>query len=112
MCEHKKEIIALSEKFMIQKCSCGAFHLHYQYLSVTIKKETLFAIMHKCYAWKKQSDKADTCCHKRPFKLVLGLCMITIPNEDFDEFNQVIQEATTKLMNLDDLLAKGIASLN
>ncbi len=112
MTEHKKEIIAISEKFMIQKCSCGAIHLHYQYLSLTLKKEAIFGIMHKCYAWKDHQEKSNGCCHKRPFKLVLGLCMITIPNEDFDEFNQVIQEATTKLMNLDSLLAKGIASLN
>lgn len=112
MSVHKKEILGISEKCMIQKCNCGAFHLHYQYLSITIKKETLFAIMHKCYAWKGQLKKSTACCHKRPFKLALGVCTLTISCEDFEEFNQVIQETTTKLLKLDQLVVKGMASLN
>ena len=105
---HKKEILAISEKCMIQKCSCGALHMHYLFLSITLKNETLFAIMQKCYTWKEKQRKKDSCMHKHPFKIPLGLCTITISNDDFEEFNQVIQEASAKLLNLDDLLSHSL----
>ncbi len=104
MSNRKKEILAISEKCMIQKCSCGAIHIHYLFMSIAIKKETLFAIMQKCYSWKEKQNKAKGSLGKRPFKIPLTLCTISISNDDFEDFNNAIQEATLKLMNLDDLL--------
>ncbi|ACF13399.1 conserved hypothetical protein [Chloroherpeton thalassium ATCC 35110] len=112
MPEHKKETLAISEKCMIQKCSCGAIHLHYQYVSLAIQKDTLFNIMQKCYTWQERLKDESFFAQQTPFKILIGVCMLTVSSDDFPRFNATVQEATSKLMCLEKVLNTSKIALN
>jgi len=112
MSEHKKETLAMGEKCMVQKCSCGAIHLHYQYVSLAIQKDTLFNIMQKCYMWQERLKSQSYFGQQNPFKIHVGVCMLTVAPGDFASFNATIQQATSKLMSLDKMLNTSNIALN
>lgn len=37
----------------VSRCQCGAYHLCYRYVDVTICRETLYLIMEECFRYEE-----------------------------------------------------------
>ncbi|ABL64385.1 hypothetical protein [Chlorobium phaeobacteroides] len=89
-----------SARCVVNKCSCGAFHLHYRYAVVIIGKQTLFQIMEDCYRWEELNVGMSEGWCTKPFVVMLGIVTITVPQVDFEEFSKAIQDAVSLELDL------------
>ena len=88
----------------IRQCSCGYYHLHYRYIMLTIPMHTLFGIMDECYTWEKMRSHESGMHCRNPFRLVVGVASLAILPEDFEEFNEAVQQAAYKALNIMQLI--------
>ncbi|MBN1928883.1 MAG: hypothetical protein JW764_05025 [Chlorobiaceae bacterium] len=88
----------------VSRCRCGAYHLRYRYVDVTIRRETLYLIMEECFRYEEESAKRE---EQRPEPMVfsLGVVTLTILPVDFAAFSRAIGDAVSADLGLDRLLA-------
>lgn len=90
----------------VQKCSCGAFHLHYRYAMVVLRKQTLFQIMEECYQWEEGSGHKDGRKSSSPLIIMLGIVSLIVPEEDFQLFSKAVNDAVTEELGLPALVGQ------
>lgn len=91
---------------MVQKCSCGAFHLHYRYAMVVVHKQTLFQIMEECYRWEESECKKGERKPSSPLIIMLGIVSLIIPDDDFKMFSKAINDAVSEELGLSALVGQ------
>ncbi len=89
---------------LLRKCGCGKYHLHYKYVMLTFPRQVLFKIMKECYEWDALRSASPIVFQDKSLKLMIGVVELTIAPEDFEDFNEAIQEGTTDALNIGELL--------
>lgn len=89
---------------LLRKCGCGKYHLHYKYVMLTFTQQTLFNIMKECYEWDAMRSSKPEILYDKSLKLMVGVVMLTISGEDFDEFNAAIQKGASEALNIVELV--------
>ncbi len=110
MNQNQKKRECGNARCMVNKCSCGAFHLHYRYAVVIIGKQTLFQIMEECYRWEEMSCGMSEGLCTKPFVVMLGIVTLTVPQVDYEEFSKAIQDAVSMELDLPGITG-GLLSL-
>ncbi len=90
----------------VQKCTCGAFHLHYRYAMVVLHKQALFQIMEECYRREEQQTGDRSGRNPAPMIIMLGIVSLIVPEEDFSMFSNAIHEAVSEELGLPALLGE------
>ena len=89
---------------LLRKCGCGKYHLHYKYVMVSFPRQVLFKIMKECYEWESMRSSSPEIFHDKSLKLMIGVVELTISPEDFEEFNEAIQQGATDALNISELV--------
>ena len=89
---------------LLRKCGCGKYHLHFKYVMLTIPRQILFKIMKECYEWDAMRSASPNIFHDKSLKLMIGVVELTISAEDFEEFNEAIQQGTADALNIGELV--------
>lgn len=89
---------------LLRKCGCGKYHLHYKYVMVVIPRQILFKIMKECYEWEAMRSASPDVFLDKSLKLMIGIVELTLSPEDFQEFNEAIQQGTTDALNINELV--------
>lgn len=90
----------------VQKCTCGAFHLHYRYAMVVLHKQALFQIMEECYRREEQHAGDKSGRNPAPMIIMLGIVSLIVPEEDFSMFSNAVHEAVSEELGLPALLGE------
>ena len=78
----------------VSRCKCGAFHLRYRYVNITIHRETLYLIMEECFRHEEglAERQEET---PPPMIFSLGVVTLTILPPDFTAFSKAIGDAVS-----------------
>lgn len=95
----------------VSRCRCGAYHLRYRYVDVTIRRETLYLIMEECFRYEEVSAKRE---EQRPEPMVfsLGVVTLAILPMDFAAFSKAIGDAVSEDLGIGRLFAGAEAGGN
>lgn len=88
---------------LVQKCTCGAFHLRYRYAMVVLHKHTLFQIMDECYRREEQYADDKSSRSSTPMIIMLGIVSLIVPEDDFSMFSKAIHDAVSEELGLSAL---------
>jgi len=88
----------------VSRCRCGAYHLRYHYVDVSIRREMLYLIMEECFRYEKESAKRE---EQRPEAMVfsLGVVTLAILPPDFAAFSKAVGDAVSEDLGITRLLA-------
>ncbi|MEE9905496.1 MAG: hypothetical protein K4305_08755 [Chlorobium sp.] len=106
MKSHERKNRGCHSRCMVQKCSCGAFHLHYRYAMVVLHKQSLFRIMEECYRWEETGGNSDGKKSSSPLIIMLGIVSLIVPEEDFPMFSKAINDAVSEELGLPALVGQ------
>jgi len=95
----------------VSRCRCGAYHLRYRYVDVTIRRETLYLIMEECFRYEAESAKRE---EQRPEPMVfsLGVVTLAILPPDFAAFSKAVGDAVSEDLGIGRLFAGAEAGGN
>lgn len=100
MKSHEQKNRGCHAQCIVQKCSCGAFHLHYRYAMVVLRKQALFQIMEECYRWEETRGQKEGRKTSSPLIIMLGVVSLIVPEEDFLMFSKAINDAISEELDL------------
>ena len=101
---HNNDHHCRPQNTLLRKCGCGKYHLHYKYVMVSFPRQVLFKIMKECYEWESMRSSNPEIFHSKSLKLMIGVVELTISPEDFEEFNEAIQQGATDALNISELV--------
>ncbi|WP_245153584.1 hypothetical protein [Chlorobaculum sp. 24CR] len=95
----------------VSRCKCGAFHLRYRYVNITIRRETLYLIMEECFRYEEESAKRE---EQRPEPMIfsLGVVTLAILPIDFAAFSKAVGDAVSEDLGIGRLFAEAEAGGN
>ncbi|ANT64381.1 hypothetical protein [Prosthecochloris sp. CIB 2401] len=88
----------------LHKCNCGKYHLNYRYIRLTMMKSTLLSLMEECYEWDDKRRRDAGNYRITPFVVMLGFVSVAVAPEDFDEFNEAVQQGAREALHIDELV--------
>jgi len=95
----------------VSRCKCGAFHLRYRYVNITIHRETLYLIMEECFRHDELNtgNEGDA---PSPMIFSLGVVTLAILPMDFAAFSKTIGDAVSADLGIGRLFAGAEAGGN
>ncbi|MBN1279230.1 MAG: hypothetical protein K9I59_10415 [Chlorobium sp.] len=106
MKSHERKNRGCHTQCFVQKCSCGAFHLHYRYAMVVLHKQTLFQIMEECYRWEESGKAGPERTSSSPLIIMLGVVSLIVPEDDFRMFSKAVNDAVSEELGLPALIGQ------
>ena len=84
----------------ITKCSCGIYHIHYQFVTLKLNQEGLIQLVKIYDRWviNQSAENAE----KEELPIKIGMMILTIPGHEVADFFSTVQEAIVNNIELPD----------
>lgn len=105
MGKHKHGNITEGKVCTIIKCSCGIYHIHYQFLTMKLNHESMFRLLKVMEEWDNKTIETG---EEVALQIRLGIMCLDIPAEDVTDFSNTMQEALMQDMELPDFFNSNI----
>ncbi len=102
---HKQKVIAKGDICTIAKCSCGIYHIHYQFITIRVRQDGMIKLLQILAKLEKETRG------KRPdhyLQIKFGTISLTMAENDFVDFFNMVQEALTDEIELPNFFQKNM----